>query len=30
LAIQQVAHGGVINDVETRRLVADAVEAEIG
>jgi len=30
LAIQLVAHGGVINDVETRRLVADAVEAEIG
>ena len=30
LAIQQVAHGGGINDVETRRLVADAVEAEIG
>jgi len=30
LAIQQVAHGGVINDVETRRLVAAAVEAEIG
>ena len=30
LAIQQVAHGGAINDVETRRLVADAIEAEIG
>ena len=30
LAIQQVAHGGAINDAETRRLVADAIEAEIG